>query len=74
MNLDLHFLNYYRLAKGPSVSREKKMLKKFHNSYNSPRSPLSVHKKFQPKRSSHLAYTLVSYRAWDRPAILNIYI
>ena len=59
----------YLLAEGPGVARrkiifEKKMLKKknfekknsnYFIAYVTPRPPLSVHKKFQPNRSSRLA-------------------
>ena len=54
---------YYILAKGPGVACgkinvEKKILKNFFwifLAYVTPRPPRSVHKKFQPNRSSRLA-------------------
>ena len=44
------FTVYYLLVEGPGVAREKKMLKMiFFITYNTPRPPLSVHKKnFRP--------------------------
>ena len=44
-------------AEGPGVAREKFWKKKFRIflAYDTPRPPLSVHKKFQPNRSSRLA-------------------
>ena len=55
------FKNYFYqlLAEGPGVARGKKNFEKknfeFFLAYNTPRSPLSVHKIFQPNRSSRLA-------------------
>jgi len=45
------------LAEGPGVARGKNILKKNRISlaFNTPRPPMSVHKKIQPNRSSHLA-------------------
>ena len=53
----------YRLAEGPDVAREKKIIvkKKIFLAYNTPRPPMSVQKKCQPIRSS----------LW--PAVGNIY-
>ena len=52
-------MTYYNLlAEGPSVAREKKMLKKNFRiflAFSTPRPTMSVHKKFQPNRSSRLA-------------------
>jgi len=53
----------YSLAKRPGVAREKKgwikffweKINRFFLAYNTPRPPLSVHKTFQPNRSSRLA-------------------
>ena len=43
---------YYKLAEGPGVARGKI---NFEKNLCHPRPPLSVHKKFQPNRSSRLA-------------------
>ena len=41
------------LAEGPGVARGKKFV--FFVAYNTPRPPVSVHKKFQPNRFRRLA-------------------
>ena len=52
-------MSYLILAEGPGVARGKKNFEKknldFFLAYVTPRPPLSVHKKFQPNRSSRLA-------------------
>ena len=53
----------YSLAERPGVAREKKgwikffweKINRFFLAYNTPRPPLSVHKKFQPNRSCRFA-------------------
>ena len=41
--------------KGPALPVEKKVFFEFCLAYNTPWPPMSVHKKFQPNRSSRLA-------------------
>ena len=73
----LKALFYRRLAEGPGVARGKKI--EIKNSifltYNTLRPPMSVHKKFQPNRSSRLAgYTQHIFKCFIIVLLLEIFL